>query len=205
MLIGLIGESPNDTQALQYLLTQKYNKFKFRELIRNITGDNLNYIYENEKLKKLLDAELKGKKYEIIIYTRDLDDLETDKASIRHKKKIFNELNKLIKNTGIFLLNIYEIEALIWSDIESINKHYGVNINFSGDSMAIKEPKEELQKYLNWFSVNDTPKIFKILEINKVIANCRYFNKFITDFDKQLVSLKPIIVKGKKKKPKKRN
>ena len=67
MLIGLIGESPNDTQSLENLLSKKYPKLRFKELIRNITGSNLDHIYTNEKNKKLLEAELKGKKYELII------------------------------------------------------------------------------------------------------------------------------------------
>lgn len=202
MLIGLIGESPNDTQSLENLLSKKYPKLKFKELIRNITGSNLDHISTNEKNKKLLEAELKGKKYELIIYTRDLDALENNKQFLRQKNKIFRELNSLIQNKGIFLLNIYEIEALIWADINSINIRYSLNIIFSSDPMKLEEPKEALKKHLNWFTENDTPKIFSHLDINNIIKNCRYFKQFISDFDKRLSLLKPTKIKNKTQKRK---
>lgn len=43
MKIGLVGEAPNDTQALKNLLVQRYHEdnFEFVFLIQRINGSNL--------------------------------------------------------------------------------------------------------------------------------------------------------------------
>ncbi|HLP48575.1 MAG TPA: hypothetical protein VK469_21725, partial [Candidatus Kapabacteria bacterium] len=73
MKIGIIGEDPYDTDAIRNLLAQKY-AYQFQPILKNIRGDQLN----SPKTAKLLKIELKTIHYPIIIYTRDLDGLETE-------------------------------------------------------------------------------------------------------------------------------
>ena len=118
--------------------------------------------------------------------------------SEKEKRKNTYLKNVLLKNYK----SIYEIEALIWADINSINREYSLSIIFSIDPMEIEEPKEALKKHLKHFTENDTPKIFSQLDINNIIKNCRYFKQFISDFDKRLSLLKPTKIKNKTQKRK---
>ena len=53
--------------------------------------------------------------------------------------------------------------------------------------MKIKDPKEFLYKAtlqsLKQFEVSHNPKIFSLLNFDKVVSNCRYFLKFIEEFE----------------------
>ena len=140
--VGLIGESPNDTQAILNLLRKKYqHKVHFVILLKRITGHQL----DTDKFVRLLKKEW-DESFDFIIYIRDLDDLETNKEKIEQRKNWFQNLEKCTIGKGIFLLNIYELEALILADIACFNKYYGTKIPFKGDPMLKKMPKEFLQE-----------------------------------------------------------
>lgn len=185
MLIGIIGEDPFDTTAIKHLMERRF-PLQFRPILKQIKGDMLT----TAKTRRLLKIELKKQSYKVIIYTKDLDGLDTE---TQKKKKIvhwFNQLDTLNKNTGILLINIYELEALILADIETFNRIFSVNVPFRGNPMYKKEPKEYLitstRKSKRRFQVSDNPEIFKYLRLEKLIENCSYFREFVTAFQEKI-------------------
>ena len=184
--IGLIGESPNDTQAILNLLRKKYqDKVQFVILLKRITGHQLDAI---NKITRLLRAEW-DKSLDFVIYIRDLDDLETNREKIQQREKWFHDLEKCTNGKGILLLNIYELEALILADINCFNKHYGTTLQIKGDPMRKKNPKEFLQEKTRKkkkYKESDCPDLFSSLNIKKLIFKCKYFGAFIVEFEKKL-------------------
>jgi hypothetical protein len=100
------------------------------------------------------------------------------------------ELDATINNKGLLLLNIWELEALIFADITTFNKLYNTTYKFSGDQSFKKNPKEELKRITfqkkKKFNESDCPEIFENLNFNTVENNCNYFADFITDFNKKI-------------------
>ena len=85
----------------------------------------------------------------------------------------------------MFLLHIYEIEALILADIDTFNTLYKVKIDFKKDPMLISEPKEYLQSKCKKYKPSDNSSIFEKLNFKKLL-NCRYFENFINNFEKAI-------------------
>jgi hypothetical protein len=184
--IALVAESKNDASSLKNLLGQKYDQFVFTHIAKNRKGSQL----DSDKLKKELKAEFGVGAFKYWIFIRDLDDFKSNWGKIRIKHKWFDELNQITKNKGIFLLNIYELEALILSDIECFNRIFRAKIKYSGDPMNCKEPKEFLMKKTKSISKkyteSDCPEIFKQLDIKTVAKNCKYFKEFLAELDLKL-------------------
>jgi hypothetical protein len=186
MTIGLIGEAPNDTSSIKNLLSRKYTDITFKTLLNNIHGSQL----DNQKTKHLLRKEFEWEKPDAVIFVRDLDGLETDEGQMATRKGYFTDFNSVVNYKGIYLLNIYEIEALILSDIATFNKVYGTVLLQEKDPMLIIEPKEYLKK--STISQNakyvesHNPEIFSYLRMDQLVANCRYFSAFINRFEKAL-------------------
>ena len=59
---------------------------------------------------------------DIIIFVRDLDGLEEDSDKIQYRKSKFSEFNSVVDKKGIFLLTIFELETLLFFDLEMFNK-----------------------------------------------------------------------------------
>ncbi len=176
--IGLIGESPHDTKAIENLLNQKFSKdLIFVEMIKNIRGSNL----DNQKAKRRLRINYETEKPDFLIFIRDLDALEDDKKKLIERKNYFSSFNSVVDKKGFYLLNIYEIEALILADIDNFNKYFNANIVFKNNPMKQIEPKEFLMKNSN-YKESDCKELFKYLNITTIINNCVYFRKFINNF-----------------------
>lgn len=187
--IGLVGEDPNDTSSIKNLLLSKYGKsVRFFPLARGICG----YYLDNPKLKAVLKAELASHNYKFIIYIRDLDAFKSEAAKVQKKLDWFKDLNSITGNQNILLLNIWEMEALILGDIGTFNKIYKIKHSFSGDPMAVKEPKEYLKRITNKgikrYKESHSPEIFSQLDINLVRDNCLFFRNFLTEFNSRLFS-----------------
>lgn len=184
MIVGLVGEAPTDTKAIEVLLSKKYNNITFIELLRNINGAQL----ENQKIKHALRLECLSHNPNIVIFIRDLDGLLS--KEYRHQRlqrqNYYNEFrgSTQIKDKTIFLLNIWEIEALILADINAFNKHYKCNIEFNEDPMKIVEPKEFLKSSNKKYSESDNKDIFLYSDFGKIYSNCSYFKSFVDRFDK---------------------
>ena len=124
MKIGLVGEAPLDTMSIKTILGKKYSNLEFVELLKNIiTGS----ILENQTTKTKLRLECSIHRPDIVIFIRDLDGLLTKKYRKQRllRQKYYREFKGCThtKKT-IYLLNIWEIEALILSDINCFNQYY---------------------------------------------------------------------------------
>jgi len=187
MKIGLVGEAPNDTSAIQNLLSRKYLDVDFVTLLDRIHGSML----DNKKaISRLLRIEYESHTPDVIIFIRDLDALETDREAKRKRKEVFSASNSIVDKKGIFLLNIYELEAIILADINSFNNYYGTEIPGYADPMKVVMPKEVLIEATtslnNRFIVSHTPHLFSLLNFEIVKQNCRYFSMFIRRFEKAI-------------------
>ncbi len=180
--IGLIGESPHDTKAIKNLLNQSLKeKVSFFEMVKNVRGSNL----DDRRTKHFLRKNFELKQPDLVIFIRDLDALENDAKLLKQRKRYFSEFNSVVDKKGIYLLNIFEIEALILSDIESFNKYYKIDVNFTSNPMEQEEPKEFLRSNSK-YKESDCPDLFKYLNINEIKNNCSYFNLFLDKFYTQI-------------------
>lgn len=184
--IALVAESQNDAKSLENLLKQSYRGLLFTHIAKSRKGSQL----DSNKLKSELRAEFSVGAFKYWIFIRDLDDFKTNSEKIQVKSKWFDELNQITKNKGIFLLNIYELEALILSDIECFNRIFRTRIKYKGDPMNCKEPKEFLMKKTKnipkKYRESDCPQIFEKLDIKTVAKNCKYFKEFLAKLDSKL-------------------
>jgi hypothetical protein len=99
------------------------------------------------------------------------------------RKLYFSASNSVVDKKGIYLLHIYEIEALILSDIEIFNQIYNSKLSPVEDPMFIEEPKEYLREREQNYNESHNPEIFKSIRFEKALE-CRYFSEFISKFDK---------------------
>ena len=186
--IGVLGENENDVASIVALLRGKFvSGFEFFSLLLDVNGDSL----ANEEYKKRFRKEFEWQRdveggVDLVIFIRDLDALETNRAAIRARQSWFRDWNKTINQVGIFLLNIFELEALIWADIAGYNLEFGTSVPAFLEPMKIWEPKEELKKHVH-YSEGMSPGIFKeALRIGEVRENCRYFQEFLLEFEKRI-------------------
>lgn len=184
--VGLVGEDPNDTSSIRNLLLKKYRGIQFRPLVKGIKGYQLN----NPKIKRALPIEFESQKCSFVIYIKDLDGFKSEKSKLNACLTWFNELDSSINKEGLLLLNIWELEGLIFSDMETFNILYKTKHKFKGDSMFIKEPKEELQRITRdskkQYKESHCPDIFNHLDFNIVAKNCASFREFVSELDKKL-------------------
>lgn len=184
--IGVIGEDPNDTSSIINLLSKRYENVQFKKLAKRVTGCQL----DSQKLVKSLNVDVKQHKLKSIIYIRDLDGFDSEKDKVNKLKTWFTELNNQFGKTGILLMNVWELEALIFADIETFNGLYKTTHRFKGDATKIKNPKEELKKLTfntsKRFHESHCPDVFDKLNIDLVAKNCSHFNLFLNDFTKIL-------------------
>ncbi len=183
--IGLVGESHNDKTAIANLLGQKFSKHvSFKPLLKKFKGAGLN----NEDLKRLLKSELEADPLDNVIFIKDTDCMPSETAKIKEVEKWFAKLNKLSGNIGVLLKNIYELEALIFADIETFNRLYKTTIKDDKNVHFIKEPKELLKektrKGKKQYKESDCPVLFTQLRYDIVKANSTLFRDFEKEFCK---------------------
>src|SRR3569833_262996 len=184
MKIGLVGEAPNDTSAIQNLLSRKYQQLEFVTLLNNITGS---LFVCRKAIRRLLRVEYETQNPDMIIFIRDLDALEGNRSARRKRQEVFSYSNRVVDRIGIFLLNIFELEALILSDIDVFNNYYNSAINVLVDPMTIPMPKEfliEATKGPNQYQESHSPLIFALLNFDTLKQNCRYFSAFVRRFER---------------------
>lgn len=184
MKIGLVGEAPHDTNSILNLLSRQplFAGFEFIALINNIHGSLL----DNQKTKHILRKQYESEKPDIVIFIRDLDNLEGNKTAFSLRKKYFLSCNSVVDNKGIYLLNIYEIEALIISDIETFNNHFDCSIIYNADPMILEMPKEFLKKRCRGYAETLNPEIFEHLVFDTILQHCKYFREFIVELKEKL-------------------
>ena len=183
--IGLVGEDPHDTIAIQNLLKQKYHSgMIYFSMLKNKRGDQL----ENNRAKNALHLECADKNPDIIIFIRDADGTIAQTAFLEKRKNWYKEIIKGLDPKNILLLNIYELEALIFADIQTFNSQYHTSIKPKGNVMHLKEPKEllrkETSKLSKKYAESHCPDLFKLLNIETISQNCAYFRDFLQEFEK---------------------
>lgn len=209
-LIALVGESPNDTEPLCKLLAKVFPspEFEFASLLKRVhqeqlRGSLLDKDFQKKKrtkfgefdgrrqpprLQTILRIEYKLKRPEIVVFVRDLDALASDKAALKIKKEWFSKAKRIVDGKALFLLNIYELEALIWSDLDVFKlfeRWSGIEFEAYPDPMKIEKPKEELQKYFP-YTESDCREIFPLLDARQIASRCSYFQKFVGDLKNTL-------------------
>jgi len=200
--IGLVGEAPNDTESIKNLLSKEYEDLVFITLLNNIRGSLLEDDFLlgkdkkkkknqpdgkiNKKIKVLLRIEYQSSKPDIVIFIRDLDSLKSNKHQLQIRKKYFAEVNSVVDKKGIYLLNIFEIEALILADIKTFNSKYKTKIAAIEDVMEVSEPKEFLRNASKGaYLETHNSKIFQKLNFQQILS-CSYFQAFVDEFDELL-------------------
>ena len=182
MKIGLIGENPSDTNAIWVILENYFiEEHEFEVLLKRVKGG----MWDSPKYLNELAVEYRLKQPDVTILMRDLDGLEDNRKQRKERNKFLNAANTSGNYTGVRLLHIWELEALLFSDIDNLNKHYGTKIPKPADPMAIKEPKEELMKHTAQcakpYREGHVAEVCEKLDPAALIANCRYFAHFIRE------------------------
>ncbi len=109
---------------------------------------------------------------------------------IKDRKLRFQRFKKTVNNAAIFMLNIYEIEALILADFDTF-KQQNKNTAWHFDPKNAAEtadPKSEFKKICG-FEPNIST-VIPTLSIQKIVENHVHFNAFIKHFEKMLVGEK---------------
>lgn len=186
--VAVIGEDPNDTSSIINLLSKRFPNVLFKKLAKTVTGCQL----DSKKLVTSVKRDLMKDKFTQIIYIRDLDGFGSESEKRRKLNEWFSSLNKEFGKIGIFLLNIWELEALIFADIETFNKLYRISHKYTKDPTMQDKPKEELRRITKRgpkvFHEAHCPEIFKQLNIDTIEQNCSYFKNFLVEFDKAICS-----------------
>ena len=185
--VGLLGESPNDTKAIEALLKPRYGQqVEFFTLLRNVNGDML----EDAETFRNLRKEYEWEKPNLVVVIRDLDGVQTKGAKWRQRKKYFRDVDAVVEQKSLPLLNIYEIEALICADMAAFNKLFGCSCPQPADPMAIAEPKEWLKRVTEpgrpTYSVGHCTQLLAKVSYDTVLSNCRYFAEFDKAFAARL-------------------
>ena len=187
--IAILGEHPdNDAEAFRTLLEKRpYPNAQFDIPIRNLRGGQLDVPaavirqIKNVKREKSIDK---------FIIVRDLDGILSERDKVKNRDEWFQKVNKGIDESGIFYLAIAETEALLLSDIETINKKYGTKLPQHANPISIPDPKKELKTKTEKSKSPYEPKhcgdIMKEIDFQKVLKNHkgeRSFQAFISDLD----------------------
>jgi len=185
MKIGLVGEAPNDTLSIQNLLKKRYSsdEYEYVSMLDRINGSQL----ESQKTKRFLRIEYEIKRPDLIVFIRDLDSILPNREKLAQRKEYFRSFNSVVDKKGLYLLNIYEIEALILADIETFNEIYNFEVPHIEDPMSIEEPKEYLKTLSSIYNESQNPEVFNALDFKKM-NNCQYFSLFILKLDEIIKS-----------------
>jgi len=180
MKIGLVGEAPNDVKSIKNLLSKRYpqDEHEFVFMLQRINGSSL----DSQKVKNFLRKEYEFQKPDLVIFIRDLDSLLPNRKKLYERKDYFTSSNSVVNKKGIPLLHIYEIEALILTDIATFNAIYDSNLEEIENVMSIEEPKEYLKRGSKKYNESHNPDIFEKINFEKTL-NCEYFKWFIKKLD----------------------
>lgn len=185
--VGLIGEDPYDKQSIKNLLSRTYGDIHFKPILKGITGGGL----DSPKTARAIAQELKYGKFNFIVFIRDMDGFPSQKHLLEKINTWFENLK--VNKLDILLLNIWELEALIFADIETFNAKYGTKIKFPGNPMLLDNPKEKLKdhtfKLKAKYHESDCPSIFSALDIDTVAKRCGAFRAFLDKFDLALAAV----------------
>ena len=179
VLIGLIGESPNDTKSVRVLLERRYGKrLRFVALSPGITGAQL----ENPKLQKIVVTNYRFEKPALIVVSRDLDAPASDRAKKLERLLFFRRINRGLERKAVYLLHVQAMEALIAADIKPFNDRYTCACVVPADPTTIADPaqflKEATARCPEHYDEGHCAALLAEANYDKLLANCRYFAAF---------------------------
>lgn len=178
--VGLLGESPNDTEAIKVLLQRQYAaRITCFALLERLTGGTL----DSNKILRALPVACDRKRPDVIVVIRDLDALASDAAQFKIRRAYFARINEQVGGQALYLLHIYEFEALIAADIQTFNALYKSVCKVPGDPTQLVDPKKLLQQATHKspkgaYHENHSAAICAKLDYAKLVRNCRYFREF---------------------------
>lgn len=191
--IGIVGENmKNDAEPIRILLKKKYDDktCQFIPLLKNINGDQLENI---EMLADRLNNLKKKRNLNFIIFLRDLDAHPNDKKKRKEREDWFNKFNKITGENNLFFLIIFELESLIFADLDTFNKKYKTKLTLKQDPLFIKNPKEELRKATRGkeYKPAHAQEIFKELNFQNIKTKHKHpkhpcFHTFIEELNERL-------------------
>lgn len=186
-VVGLLGESPNDTGSLQALLGKRYGKrVRFVIISSEITGTQL----DSPKLQKIVVNNYRFQKPDLVVVTRDLDAPESDRPKRLERLLFFRKMNRGFEQKSVFLLNVQAMEALIAADIAPFNKKYGCTCPVPADPMTIVDPANFLKaattRCRKHYDEGHCAELLAEADYDKLLANCRYFADFDQDLRQRL-------------------
>jgi hypothetical protein len=184
MKVGLVGESPHDTRSVQNLLSRMYPELEFNNLISNIHGSMLDHQHTKNKLRK----EFEFSRPDIVIFIRDLDALITDRTQLAKRFEYFRDFRSVVNRKALYMLNIYEIEALILCDLKTFMAYYDCVCEEVGTPHETEEPKEFLKSIYKRYNEVHNPKLFEQLDYNILLERSKYFREFIIKFNKAIAN-----------------
>ena len=189
VLIGLLGESPNDTKSLEALLGRRYGaRLRFVTISPDVTGGQL----DSPKLQHIIRANYRFQKPDLVVVTRDLDAPETDRQQRLKRLLFFRKINRGVEGKGIYLLNVQAMEALICADIAVFNARYQCICPVPTDPMTIHDParflKEATRPGQPSYGEGDCATLLAAVNYDTVLANCRYFAIFDQELRQRLTS-----------------
>lgn len=177
--VGMIGEYPTDIECIKCLLLQQYPEVDFFPLLYDIHGSML----ENQGVKRRLRIIYEIERPNYVLFIRDLDGHSSDKILMDKKKEYFKNFNGVVDRKGFLLLNIQELEAILLSNVDVLNKYYNARLNAVMDCMLIPSPKEFIGSNIKGYSTGDNIKLFRLYDVSDVRRRCRFFNDFIDMVD----------------------
>lgn len=182
--VALLGEAPNDTIAIGRLLEKQFGeRIQCFSLLDRITGSGLDDIRTDKALR--LEYELA--RPHIVVVIRDLDGREHDTAQLRYRRTYFRRINRIVEQRGIYLLNIYSIEALLLADADVVNERYGCRCIVEVDPAHIENPSEVLAHVTGGqYAEGHCRELFPLLRYNRLTEICGYFAQFHHAFTARL-------------------
>jgi len=189
-LVGLLGESPNDTASLEALLGRRYGaQLRFVSISPDITGSQL----DNPKLQKIVHKNYQIKKPDVVVITRDLDAPATNRAQKLKRNGFFKKMNKSMGKEGVYLLNIQAMEALIAADIRVFNARYNCVCAVPADSTTIADPaaflKNATLRGKLQYDEGHCAALLSEVNYETLLTTCRYFKAFDKRFAARLQAL----------------
>ena len=191
MTVGLIGESPFDTDALAVLLSRHYqNQIIFKPLVQNIKGGELDCINPESIIHKQIRSAYQRENLDFVIHFRDLDGIESDADKMADRLMRMYRIGDCVNQNVVYMLCIFEIETLLLSDVASVNNYYSSGVVFPNvpitpeDPMHQNDPKGYLRIFCP-YNPSDCPELFKLLDLERV-QQVRFYSTLLTDVNSRI-------------------
>jgi hypothetical protein len=189
--IGLIGESPNDTNSFINLFSRQYPGLcEYFPLLKNYRGGNLDNVKLSSPVVAQLKTDYRFMQPDFVILIRDADALESDHVKMNDRLTKLYALGNAVTQNATYLFCIWEMETLLLADMDTVNAKfktfltYPYQANDPVDPMLKADPKQFLIDNCG-YNTSDCSELFKTIDFNKLLS-VRFFSEFVTNFEKRI-------------------